>query len=93
MAHAFVAHVALEGRTAEEGQRLLNERIVPAVKQHPGFQRGLWLRSRDGSTGMGIIVFDTEENAQAWRDGMAAVRPAEAPPITGSEIFEVSVQA
>ena len=93
MPYALVTHVNLEGRPREEGERLLNEQIVPTVKQAPGFQRGVWLRTQDGLTGMGVVVFDTEESATSAREAMRTQRPADAPPITSSEMFEVTALA
>ncbi len=93
MAYALSTQVTFEGRSREETERMLNEQVIPAVSKLPGFQSGVWLRSKDGSTGMGIVVFDTEENLKSMRDWMSASRPAEAPPITSSEIFEVTGQA
>ncbi len=90
MAHALVSHVNLEGRRPEDAERLLNDQVIPVVKQLPGFERGVWLRSEDGSTGMGIVVFDSEEHAVAARDGMDAMRPADAPPITSAAIYVVT---
>jgi hypothetical protein len=90
MAHALVSHVNLEGRKPEDLERLLNEQVIPRVKQLPGFQRGVWLRSEDGSKGMGIVVFDSEANATSARDGLDGVRPADAPPITSTAIHDVT---
>lgn len=90
MAHALVAQVNLEGRRPEDAERMLNDQLIPVVKQLPGFQRGVWLRSEDGSTGTGIVVFDSEEHALAARDGLATMRPADAPPITSTAIHVVT---
>jgi hypothetical protein len=90
MAYALVVHVVLEGRTREAAERLLKDVIVPTVKQQAGFRRAVWLRAQDGLKGMAVIVFDSAENAQSMREAMGTVRPADAPPITGSEIFQVT---
>ena len=90
MAHALVSTVNLEGRSPEEAEKLLNERIIPMVKGLPGFDRGVWLRTVDGSKGMGIVVFDSEDNAASARQGMDAMRPAEAPEITSAETYVVT---
>ena len=45
MAHALVANVDLEGRDFAEAEKVLNAEVIPAVKQAPGFQSGVWLRS------------------------------------------------
>ena len=90
MAHALVTQVDLEGRSREEAEKTLSETVIPAVKQVPGFQRGTWLRSTEGKTGMGVVVFDSEEAAKAAHEAMPAMRPADAPPIISSEIYEVT---
>ena len=90
MANALVTHVTLEGRDIAAAEQFLNDQVIPIVKQLPGFQRGVWLRSEDGSTGMGIVVFDSAENAESARQGMETMRPADAPPITGAEIYVVT---
>jgi hypothetical protein len=90
MAHALVTNVNLEGRTPAEAEQVLNDQVIPAVKQLPGFQRGVWVRSEDGSTGMGIVVFDSEEQAVAANKGMEAMRPADAPPISSAAIYVVT---
>ena len=41
----------------------LEEQVVPAVKQAPGFVTGHW--TRKDNTGLSLIVFESEENAQA----------------------------
>ena len=69
---------------------MLNDQVIPVVKQLPGFQRGVWLRSEDGSTGMGIVVFDSEEHAGSAHDGMNTMRPDDAPPITSTAIYVVT---
>jgi hypothetical protein len=90
MAHALVTTVNLEGRSREEAEQTLNDQVIPAVKQVPGFQRGTWLRSADGKTGMGVVVFESEDAATAAREAMPAMRPADAPPIVSSEIYDVT---
>lgn len=90
MAHALVTQVDLEGRSREQAEQTLSETVIPAVKQVPGFERGTWLRSADGKTGMGVVVFDSEEAATAAQKAMPAMRPADAPPVISSEIYEVT---
>ena len=90
MPYALVTQVSLEGRRPEDSERMLNDQVIPVVQQLPGFQRGVWLRSEDGSTGMGIVVFDSGEHATSARDGMETMRPGDAPPITSSQIYVVT---
>jgi hypothetical protein len=61
--HAVVVRVTIQDfETARKG---LQENVVPAVSQAPGFVAGYWTRSQDGSNGMGVILFDSQESADA----------------------------
>jgi hypothetical protein len=93
MAHALVANVNLEGRDVAEAEKVLNEEVIPAVKQAPGFQSGVWVRSQDGKVGMGVVVFDSEANAKGAEQAMPNMRPEGAPPITSIAVYEVTGQA
>lgn len=90
MAHALVTQVSLEGHDPAEAEKLLNEKVIPTVKGLAGFDRGVWLRSADGTTGMGIVVFESEEQAKVAEAGMGTMRPADAPPITSSGVYIVT---
>ena len=92
MAHALVANVDLGGRDVAEAEKVLNAEIIPAVKQAPGFQSGVWARSPDGKVGLGVVVFDSEANAKAAEQAMQRMRPAGAPPVTSLAVYEVSGQ-
>ncbi len=93
MSHAIVVHVDLNGRTREQDEKLLNEQIVPGAKGQPGFERGVWLRAQDGTKGMAVMVFDSEENVNQMRDALDTMRPSDAPPITATDVFAVIAQA
>ena len=90
MAHAVVLKVKLpeEGRS-EEGRRLLLEVVVPNAKGQAGFQRGIWMNN--GADGMGVVVFDTEDNARAATANLKP--PPGGPTLVSSEIFEVGAEA
>ena len=47
----------------------------------PGFLTARFVRSLDGKTGVGTVIFDTEDNAKAALDGMMTQRPAQLPPV------------
>lgn len=69
---------------------ILRERVVPRVKELPGFIAGYWTRS--GQVGRSIVVFDSEENAQAASD----LVPSMVPPgtnVEGNEVTEVVANA
>jgi hypothetical protein len=93
MPYAFVAHVQLEGADPELGRKMLEEGLIPAAKAQGGFQSGIWVRSADGKSGIGTIVFDTQANAEAGKSALDAQRPAEAPKVTDDGIYEVMAQA
>jgi hypothetical protein len=59
--HAVLTTVTIKDQaTAEE---YLRGEVVPAVKQAPGFVAGYWVR--EGGEGRGVIVFESEDAAQA----------------------------
>ena len=93
MPFASVVHVQLtEGGGAAAGEQMLREQLIPRLQTQPGFQNAYFLRTPDGTTGMGIALFDTAEHAQAGQDAMINNRPPEAPPVTDSAVYELFLQ-
>jgi hypothetical protein len=90
MAHAVVFEVTLpdEGRT-EEGLRMLEEVVVPNAKAQPGFKSGIWMNK--GSVGRAVVVFGTEDEAQAALDSLKP--PPGGPTLVSSEVYEVGAEA
>jgi hypothetical protein len=80
--YAAIFNVRIHDRSAAEAG--LREQVVPGAKAAPGFLAGYWL-DRGNDRGTSVVLFDSEENAQAWANGPAP--PADAP-IT-PEGFEV----
>jgi heme-degrading monooxygenase HmoA len=61
--HAVVVRVSIgDAEIAEKG---LREKVVPAVSSAPGFVAGYWTRSDDGSNGLSMLVFESEDAARA----------------------------
>ena len=90
MAHALVLQVRLpDGADPEEGLRMLREQVVPQAKAQPGFTRGTWMR--DGATGMGVIVFDTSEHAEAAKEFLGP--PPGGPQLLSSAVYEIGAEA
>jgi heme-degrading monooxygenase HmoA len=89
MSYAAVTYVNLEGRDQSQGEQQLRNEVIPSLKSLPGFQAARFLRSTDGKTGVGAIIFDSEANLKA----ALATRPADAPPFESEEIYEVVVEA
>jgi hypothetical protein len=52
----------------------VNERVIPMVREAPGFVGGYWIKL-DDTHGTSVAVFETESQAQA------SVPPADAPMI------------
>jgi hypothetical protein len=86
--HAVVVRVTIQDE--ESAQRALTEEVVPRVKQAPGFVAGYW--SRKGNTGLSMIVFESEETAQAASEQIPNGMP-EAVNLEGIEVREVVASA
>ena len=61
--HTMVVQMSIDPSRVDEVARHLREDIVAWAKQQPGFVSGQWLRSADGSEGMGVVVFASEAAA------------------------------
>jgi hypothetical protein len=92
MAFSAVTFVNLEGRDTAAAEKLLREGLIPMIQGLPGFQAARFLRALDGKTGVGAVIFDTEDNAKAGLDTMTKNRPSDAPPVTSTAIYEVVVE-
>ena len=87
--HAVVTRVTIGGdQAASESE--LREKVVPGVSQAPGFVAGYWTR-RDNS-GLSMIVFESEDAANAVREQMPHTAP-ESVSIESVEVREVVASA
>ena len=92
--HAVIGTVEIDANRADEALELLNGFTVPNAKQAPGFVRGTWCRSADGTRARSVVMFESEATANA-----AAERAAQGPPpgapvrFVSAEVFEVLAQA
>ena len=87
--HAVVVRSTIED--FEEGRKFLRDEAIPRFSQVPGFVCGYWVKL-DDSSGASMIVFETEEAAQA----MAEMLRINAPPMvtpTSIEVGEVQEHA
>ncbi|MHB8465401.1 MAG: hypothetical protein ACYDH6_13300 [Acidimicrobiales bacterium] len=91
MPYIAVTSVNLEGRDPAAGEQFLRDVLVPQIKALPGFLSGRFVRSLDGTSGTGAVMFDTEANATAGLAAMAN-RPAEAPPVVSTAVNEVILE-
>jgi hypothetical protein len=70
--------------------QMLNDDLIPRVKGAPGFVRGTWVG--DDSTGHGLIVFQTEDQA---RQAIQALESIEMPDlrVTHNGVYHVDGEA
>lgn len=92
--HGFITTVDIDTARADEARELLREFTIPTARSQPGFVRGVWLRSDDASSGCGVVLFDTQEHAQAAA-ALAQQGPPPGSPVTirGVEVLEVVGEA
>ena len=67
--HAVVVNLALVELDAD--LVALRDQVVPRISDAPGFVTGYW--TRKGSTGLSLIVFDSEEAANAGPERVRSV--------------------
>ena len=93
--YAVIGRVEIDASRRDEAQKNLQEEVIPRVKSAPGFVRGLWLLSSDGTKGRGVVVFDTEEHAQAGAEMARQQAPPAGAPVTfqDAEVVEVVAEA
>jgi len=70
--HAVVVQVTIKDDTGA-AESHLREQVVPGVSQAPGFVAGYWTRHE--SRGVGMIVFESEEAAQAMGERFPSMVP------------------
>jgi hypothetical protein len=89
--HAVLIEVDVAGVDRDIGIKVLREQIVPAIKQLPGFQSGVWLTGNEEGRGLSLTVWDGEENARtmAERFGIGS-SPAASASIVRCEVREVA---
>jgi hypothetical protein len=88
--YAVVMQVTLaDGGESEDGRRMLAEQVVPHAKSQAGFQRGTWMN--EGTKGVGVVVFDTMEHAEAAKDALKP--PPGGPELVSSAVYEVGAEA
>jgi hypothetical protein len=90
--HAVVIKVSIDD--FERGRKFLTEQVVPRVSQAPGFVAGYWTRSDDGSGGLSMVVFESEDAARAVGQ-MIESQPPQDDGVTleGIEVREVVASA
>jgi hypothetical protein len=88
--HAVFVQVSI--KDADGAQKALEEQVVPRVSQAPGFVAGYWTRAADRSNGRAMIIFESQEAAQAAAEQLRANVP-DAVTLEGAEVREVVASA
>jgi hypothetical protein len=86
--HAVIVNVTIND--PEAAASALHEQLVPRVSQAPGFVAGDWTIKDD--TGLTMLIFDTEEAAQAMSEQAKAGVP-DAMRLVGVEVRNVEAHA
>jgi heme-degrading monooxygenase HmoA len=86
--HGVIAKVTIKDQDAATTE--LREQVVPRVSQAPGFVTGYWLRKDD--SGMSVVVFESEDAAQAMSEQIRSVAP-DAVTVEDVEVREVVAHA
>jgi hypothetical protein len=76
--NTMVVTMTLDAARSDEVDRHFREDVAPWASRQPGFVSGQWLRLSGGAQGFGIVVFDSQEHADA-----AAIGPRSAPSVEG----------
>jgi len=69
----------------------LRENVVPGVSQAPGFITGYWTRKDD--SGVGMVVFESEEAAEAMSERVPSMVPEDVVTLESVEVREVVANA
>ena len=84
--------------TLDPGQRTAAERhlrddVTAWAKARPGFVTGRWLRSEDGTKGVGVVTFASAADAAAAAAGPRSAPAGPAWSIDSVEVLEQVAQA
>jgi hypothetical protein len=86
--HAVVVKVSVNDE--DVGRRMLKEEIVPRASGAPGFVAGYWTRSANDQSGLSMMVFETEDQANAVKEIIQQGPPnPDAVTLDGVEVREV----
>ena len=67
--NVMLVSLKLDPSRIEEVDRHLREDVMSWATRQTGFVCGQWLRRVDGQQCLGLVVFDTEDQANAAADG------------------------
>jgi heme-degrading monooxygenase HmoA len=88
--HAVVVRVNVHDR--EAAGEALRATVVPQVSSAPGFVSGYWTRKEGSHTGLSMMVFESQEAAQAASEQIGSM-DVEAVTVDDVEVREVIASA
>ena len=90
---AVVVHVRIASGQLDSSREALKNQVIPRVRQAPGFVKGYWTASADGTNGESMVVLKTKQEAEQ----VAAMVRSQPPPagvtIENVELREVIAEA
>ena len=87
--YAVVGTANIDANRADEAAELA-QNILANMSEAPGFVSGILARSLDHTAGRSMMLFETEEAAQAVAENARNMIPADGPTeIVALEVFEV----
>ena len=91
MPFTLVNNVKIED--VDKAREGLHSQVIPNVKQAPGFVHGTWSADREAGRGVGFMVFDTRENAEAAKQSLANAPLPPGVTIENASVYEVQGEA
>jgi hypothetical protein len=94
MPTAVVGHVTIDPTRMDEAEKYLNATVVPMVRGTKGFVSGIWTHSDDGK-GVGIVTFESDQDAQAFAAQMQSMAMPPDGPVTADsfEVYQIAATA
>lgn len=84
---AVVVHVRIASSQVDASREALKNQVIPRVRQAPGFVKGYWTASADGTNGDSMVVLKTKQDAE-----QVAAMARNQPPPAGVTIEKVEVR-
>jgi putative monooxygenase ydhR len=91
MAFALVNNVRIEN--VDQSREALQSQVVANMKKAPGFVSGVWAADRDKGRGVGIVVFESREQAEAVLKRLESGELKRPPGVTVESVAVYEVQA
>lgn len=94
MPYAAITNVSIVGNV-DDAQKQLEQVVVPRSKSAKGFVSGIWSRNTTTKKGVGVVVFETEQDANDFVSMVQSTPPPDdtAVRIDSTEVYEVGAQA